>query len=810
MNGLNSQEVLKLQQEHGPNIISRKKKKSKLAVFLGIIKDPIIIIMLVAAAIAYISGLESQNFTETYVIAALVIINILISFIQEVKSIEKLEALDKMNEGTSIVIRDGIEQTINASQLVVGDIVKLKIGVIARADMEIIEANNLFVDEAFLTGESLLVPKEENSQVYSNSQVKDGQAIARVQAIAMDTKIGEIAKKVDTVSETKSQLELKILQISKVLLVIAITSASIIFVLSILNGLNFKDSLSITISILIATVPEGLATVLTIVLTFMSQKMAQNNALIKKVSLLETLGEVSYVCTDKTGTITQNNMTVSHVKNYLEEDYTTAITKAVCDRENPTAVAISNYMDVQDTHSEAKLIDKIPFNSATKHSINLVSYEGENYLVMLGAPDYLIADVEAKVSEFKHYADLGLRTIAVTYMPTKLNTLEDYSVNDINEFTLISLFGIQDPPKESAISAINLMHSAHINTVMITGDNINTAISIAKQTNIIRSEEDIYMTGEQLKQLDDEQFMAIVKKVRVYARVNPDDKYRIVHALQKHGEIVAMTGDGTNDSIALKQSNVGVAMGINGTDISKESADLILLDDNFATINEAITGGRLIFDNLRKFIRQMLTSNAAQTATIFFALLLGVFVAGDEIILPMTAVLILWINIVSDAIPCLALGLDNGESDLMNRAPINPNEPILTRPAILEIIIRGFSIGLLSFVAFRITLNTVDSEIYARTVAFVILSFGQLFHIFDARSFNTIYKKNPFENKTLLYAVGLSSILNILIIYSPLNIVFGLQAIPITILLSAIIISSTITFGYSLIKLIYLKYTHKI
>lgn len=806
--GLSKNQVLELQEKYGLNEIQRKAAKSKLAILIDILKDPILLIMIVAAAISLLSAMDDKHFAEFYVISLLVLVNIIISFVQEVKTLQKLDALNSLNEDTAVVIRDGVEEEILSKYLVPGDIVKLKLGHIARADIKLLESNNLFVDEAFLTGESDEVNKLVDDIIYSNSPIKNGECLGEVFATGLNTKIGKIASEVDDVEEIKSQLEIKVLQISKVLLMIAITAAGVICLLSFLNGFSAEETLSITISILIATVPEGLATVLAIVLTFMSQSMAKNNALIKKVVLLETLGEVDYVCSDKTGTITENKMTVVKTLPFDINPLTEALEEAIVESDTPTTKAIYEHIMIETSSLTGKVIDSIPFNSTNKKALYLVEVENENYLVCIGGPDFLVSDIDNKIKEVEEFASNGLRTILTMYKKTELTNLDSYEITDAIDYDLITLYGIQDPPKASAIEAIKTMHNAQIQTVMITGDNIVTARAIAKQAGILQNDNELCLTGEELNKMSDEEFAKIVLNVRVYARVKPEDKYRIVSMLQKQDKIVAMTGDGTNDSIALKKANVGVAMGIQGTDIAKESADLILLDDNFATINVAIKSGRLMFDNLRKFIRQMLTSNAAHTSGILFALLFGL-IFNMEIILPMTAILILWVNIISDAIPCLALGTDTAESDLMDRPPLAIDEKLLTKPMIAEILIRGFGIGFLVFVSFNFMLNQGYDEMYARTIAFVVLSFGQLIHIFDARSFNTIYTKNPFDNKLLLLAVGFSGLLNLLIIYTPLNEVFGLVAIPFNHLVIAVLFASTVTFVFSLFKLAYIKIKNK-
>lgn len=786
--GLTDAQVAQKQAAHGKNEITRKKHASHFQILIKILKDPIIIIMSFALLISVMAGVIESDFLECYVILGLILVNVIINFIQELKTIDKLKALEDLNKQLVTVIRSDKKQSILASELVVDDIVVLKIGEIARADYKIISANDLSVDESFLTGESIEVQKQVDEMVYSNSQIKLGYATCIVTQIGLNTKIGQLASEVDDVVVTKSQLEIKIFQITKLLLVIAFATSFLILILSLINGFTLLETLSLTISILIATVPEGLLTVLTIVLTFMSAKLGANNALLKKVDLIETLGEVDFVCSDKTGTITQNIMQVSEHK-YYEPELLDLL--SVIDNLTPTSKAIYQFLNVDTV--KVKVIEHTPFSSQKKSQSYIVEHLGEQYQVIIGAPEFVFADLSPFEPQMSKQMDMGNRIIVVGFK----------KVTDLN-LKPLAMFAILDPPKQSAIIAIKQMHQSNIKVVMITGDSLKTATSIAKATNIVQGPDDLCITGDELNQLSDIEFEKIVKNIRVYARTQPQDKHRIVLTLQKLGHIVAMTGDGTNDSIALKQANVGIAMGINGTDISKESSDLILLDDNFATINVAIAGGRLVFDNLQKFIRQMLTSNAAHTGSILFVLLFGLFT--DSIVLPMTSILILWVNIISDAIPCLALGLDVAEDDLLKRPPIKTSDKIVTNSMIYEILIRGFGIGFLVFISFSYLLNQGVDLSTARTFSFVVLSFGQLIHIFDARSFTTIYYKNPFSNKLLLINVGISMFLNLLIIYSPLNILFGLTPLSFTYLITAILIGASATFVLSAIKLLFLKF----
>lgn len=793
-------------EQDGLNELISKKSKTKLEILIEILKDPIILIMIAAFVLSIVTNLNDRHFGEAYVILGLIVLNCVISFIQEVKTLSELASLAAMNEDTVTVTREQVQVEIKAKYLVVGDVVNLKIGDIVRADLELLTANNLAVDEAFLTGESELVEKQPGDVVYSNSSIQNGTAIATVTKVGMNTEIGKIAQKVTDVEEVKSQLELKVLHITKLLMKIAIFMAILIFVLTLVNGQTIDEAISFATSILIATVPEGLATVLTIVLTFMASKIAKHNALVKKINLLETLGEVSYVCSDKTGTITENKMKVVEKQFFTSLDNYEQMLHLIIDDQSPTTKAIYEHINEVhtrsriDSNSSFKVIDFMPFNSQKKYSAHILEIGNIRFLVCVGAPEIL---VNQNVLEpyYSEYGDQGLRPILIGYK----QIANDYDLQtEISDMTPLCLFGIQDPPKTSAVKTINQFETAGIVPVMITGDNKVTATSIARQAGIIRNDNDLVLTHNELSQLSDQQLNEMVLDVKVYARAKPEDKLRIVEALQAQNQIVAMMGDGTNDSIALRQANIGIAMGINGTDISKEAADLILLDDNYSTIDVGIQAGRLIFINIRKFVRQMLTSNTAHSSTIMFALLLDIFTAG-QLILPLTPVLILWINIVSDAIPCLALGLDDPEGDLMTRPPINPEASILPKRMIGEVLLRGTTIGLLVLIGFTYTFNQTANLELARSIGFIILSFGQLIHIFDVRASKTIYSRNPFGNKWIILTVGLSAMLNLGLIYTPLNVVFGLAPVSINALLLAIAFSSLPTFVYSLIKRVMLK-----
>lgn len=805
LKGLTNKEVERRIKENGYNELISKKSKTKLEIIIEILKDPIILIMLAAFVLSIITNLDNGHFGEAYVILGLIVLNCVISFVQELKTLSELASLASMNEDTVTVIREGQKQEIKAKFLVIDDLVSLKIGDIVRADLEVVESNELQVDEAFLTGESDFVEKHICETVFSNSAVQNGTAIAVVIATGMNTEIGKIAQKVTDVEDVKSQLEIKILHITKLLMKIAIFMAVLIFVLTLLSGQSIDEAFSFATSILIATVPEGLATVLTIVLTFMATKIAKHNALVKKINLLETLGEVSYVCSDKTGTITENKMTVVEKQFFTSLENYEQLLHLVIDADSPTTRAIHEHINVVHARHQInfdtgfKVVESIPFNSKQKHSAHILEIENMRFLVVVGAPDILVNE-NVLEPYFSEYGNQGLRPILVAYKQIS----HDYDGNsNLQGLTPLCLFGIQDPPKQSAVSTINEFGTAGITPVMITGDNKVTATSIARQAGIIRSDDDLVLSHAELNELSDEQLADIVMDVKVYARAKPEDKVRIVKALQAKDQIVAMMGDGTNDSIALRQANIGIAMGINGTDISKEAADLILLDDNYSTIDVGIQAGRLIFVNIRKFVRQMLTSNTAHSTTIMFALILDIF-SSAHLMLPLTPVLILWINIVSDAIPCLALGLDDAEGDLMKTPPIDPKASILPRSMIVEILLRGATIGLLVLIGFTYVYNTTDNLELARSVGFIILSFGQLIHIFDARSTKTLYSRNPFGNKWIIITVLLSAVLNLSLVYTPISSTFGLEFIPINMLVIAILISSIPTFGYSLIKKIFI------
>ncbi len=804
--GLNNKEVEARLAADGLNELISKKSKTKVDILVEILKDPIILIMIAAFGLSILTNLETGHYGEAYVILGLILLNCVISFVQELKTLSELASLAAMNEDKVTVTRAGKQSLVKAKYLVRDDIVNLKIGDIVRADLKILEAHNLEVDEAFLTGESELVEKQVGDLVYSNSSIQNGSAIAIVVKVGMNTEIGKIAQKVTDVADVKSQLEIKVLNITKLLMKIAIFMAVLIFSLTLINGQPISEAISFATSILIATVPEGLATVLTIVLTFMASKIARHNALVKKINLLETLGEVSYVCSDKTGTITENKMKVVEKQFFTSLNNYEQMLDLIIDDQSPTTRAIYEHIHEVHTRSQTnlnsgfKVESFIPFNSQKKYSEHILTIENMRFLVCVGAPDILVNQTSLE-PYYSEYGSQGLRPILVAYKQVDDNYKLDQKVSDL---TPLCLFGIQDPPKESAVRTINEFEHAGIVPVMITGDNKITATSIARQAGIIRNDQDLILTHNELANLDEQQLADIILDIKVYARAKPEDKLRIVQALQAKNQIVAMMGDGTNDSIALRQANIGIAMGINGTDISKEAADLILLDDNYSTIDIGIKAGRLIFINIQKFVRQMLTSNTAHSSTIMFALLLDIFTEG-QLILPLTPVLILWINIVSDAIPCLALGLDDAESDLMAKPPIDPEENILTSKMIAEILLRGMTIGLLVLIGFNYTMMQTDNALMARTIGFIILSFGQLIHIFDVRASKTIYSRNPFGNKWIIVTVILSAVLNLALVYTPLNTMFGLTPILPSQLIIAIGLSSLPTFVYSLIKKLLIK-----
>ena len=755
------------------------------------------------------------------------------------------------------VRRNGEWVDIPAREIVPGDVLKISTGDILAADVRIIEANRLSIDEAALTGESEPVDKtsdaledgniglgDQKNMGFMTTMVTSGTGLGIVVGTGMQTEVGHIADMMANTEETKTPMQERMDLIAKSLMVVALGVVAVVCVIGLYHGMPWLEILNTGISLSVAAIPEGLPTVVTIVLTMGSTRMVKSNALAKQLAAIETLGSTTVICSDKTGTLTQNQMQVMKAydasgrnwevsgKGFSPEGEFKPLAHGTDVKDSPemmkglvvaTLCNDSEYIQDGDKSSvrgnptegalivaAAKaglqqaemlstggysIVEKFPFDSARKMaSVIVKDPQGKHFLAIKGAPDVvlrnasgfmvngdvvayqqastegnlavaanpaeeMVANYEAAIQDF---AEQALRTLAVGFRELSEDDLKRDHTELEQDVTILGLYGIMDPPRPEVRAAVDSCYDAGVRTVMITGDHALTAAAIARDIGIIRSEEDLVVTGSQLDDMDDEELRRICPNVAVFARVTPEHKLRIVQAQQYNNEVAAMTGDGVNDAPALRRADIGVAMGITGTSVAKDSGDLILLDDNFSTIVKAVRQGRQIFDNLRKFIRQALTANVGEVSVILFAFLF----MGPEVALPLTPLMILWINLVSDGLPALALGVDPEEKDLMERKPRKRNESFFSDHLGTRIIIRGLAQGGMSFLAFNWAMNAGLSANYAQTMAFAMLVFCQLWHIFDSRTFSTLFRKNPFTNKSLLGAVALSASLSLGVIYT--------------------------------------------
>ena len=854
-NGLSTEEVKKRQEKYGANALKAKKKKSLFQKFLAQFKDFSIIILIIAAIVSGIVGIsEGEGVTDTIIILIVVLANAIIGVTQEAKAEKSLEALQKLTDHASKVIRDGKITVIPAKELVPGDIVLLDTGDYIPADLRVIEAVNLKSQESSLTGES--VPVEKSNQViedmevgigdrtnmlFSSSLVTYGRGKGIVVATGMDTEVGKIAEMLDNTEEQITPLQEKLNKLGKTLGIAALVICAFIFGIGLIQGKEPIHMFMTAVSLAVAAIPEGLVAVSTIVLAIGVQKMVKKNAIVKKLPAVETLGSATVICSDKTGTLTQNKMTVEKIfinaktsdleemkpeaqnedlrklvyANMLCND--TKIGKDGTLTGDPTETALVDMAFKLDfdpsIYDRTPRLEEIPFDSDRKLMTTVNEQNGKYIVYTKGGVDELLNCCNSYILNGETKQDLekytqiirqkneemakeALRVLACGYKeldhkPTKqdINELE-------KDLTFIGLVGMIDPPREEAKKAVEKCKTAGIKTVMITGDHKITATAIAKKLGILEKEEEA-ITGQELERMSDEELEKNVRKYSVYARVSPEHKVRIVKAWQKNGEIVAMTGDGVNDSPALKTSDIGCAMGIVGTDVAKEAADVILTDDNFATIVSAVEEGRRIYDNILKVIQFLLSSNVGEIIVLFLATLctplfaqwFGITdIAHLEILLPIQ---ILWINLVTDSLPELALAFDPANKDIMNRKPAKPSKGVFTKGMTWRVIYQGAMIGLLTLGAFMIGLATTTTPIdgltldeskieVGQTMAFVTLALSELVHVFNVRNNKTsLFKTKVFNNSKLVWAVLASATLMIGILAIPaLRTIFSIPVLP--------------------------------
>jgi Ca2+-transporting ATPase len=817
--------------EHGKNQIEDKKKKTILQMLLHQLLDFMILILIVAAVISGILG----DVTDTIIILAIVVINAFVGFIQEYRAEKAMEALKNMAANHALILREGKMIDIPASDLVPGDVVILEAGNIIPADVRFFETHQVKVDESALTGESHNVEKipEELSggeyplgdrvnMGYKGTSITNGRGLAYVVATGMNTELGQIAKMIQT-DETTTPLQKRLTAFGKRLSVGILIICTVIFFIGWLRGESVLTMLITSISLAVAAIPEALPALVTIALAFGAKKLAKSNALIRKLPAVETLGSVTYICSDKTGTLTLNKMTVQEIFETSDTKYNAvfgenntllhamALNNDVSDGKDgkwigdSTEVALVQYaFDKNSNRADLELkfprIAELPFDSKRKcmttiHQIKNITADQNTAIIVItkGAVDVLfnklnvdqkslIPEFELRVNEMAEqgYRVLGYAMKTIPFLPENLDADEIET-----ELTLIGFAGMIDPPREEARQAVSECKDAGIIPVMITGDHKLTAKAIAEKLGIISTDEDLVLTGSELTRLTQIEFVNIVENVKVYARVNPEQKLRIINALQSKNHFVAMTGDGVNDAPALKNADIGIAMGINGTEVSKEASHMILLDDNFATIVVAVKHGRKIFDNILKFIKYIMTGNSGEIWAIFLAPFFGLPI-------PLLAIHILWINLVTDGLPGLALASEPSEANIMKRPPRNPKENIFSNGMAIHILWVGFLMGAVTIGMEAYAIHVANS--HWQTMAFTVLCFSQLGHVMVIRSGReSIFKIGFFSNKPMFGALTITIILQFMIIYTPFfNEVFKTQPLTIYELLLTLAASSII------------------
>lgn len=825
--GLSQKEVLKRQKTYGFNKLDEKKKKSIISKFIEQFKDFMIIILLIAAIVSmlmsYFEG--SNDYMDSLIIIAIVFFNAIMGLIQENKAEKSIEALKKLSSPTTKIKRDGKISTVSSDSIVPGDIIILEAGNFVPADCRLIEAFNLQIEESALTGETIPVTKDANTilkqnipigdtinMAFSTTIVTNGHAEAIVTDIGMNTKVGKIAKMIITDESPETPLQKKLSDVGKKLGTLCIFICITIFIIGIFKNISIKDMFMTSIGLAVAAIPEGLPAIVTIMLSIGVTKMAKKNAIIRKLPAVETLGSSSVICSDKTGTLTQNKMTVTKVYNYSNEvnnkyssedfkyilELGTMCNDSIIARKNtiqgdPTEnaiveIALKNGKNKENLYKEMERVNEIPFDSDRKMMTTIHKIKNGYRVIVKGAPDVILKRCSKYYTNNSNYilstsqiskinsinenmANEALRVIAVSFkdIPSLPYKIDSTSIE--NDLVFAGLIGMIDPPRPGVRDAVFTCKKAGIKTVMITGDHILTAKAIAKDLGIY-SENDIAITGSELDKISDKEFEKNVMKYSVFARVSPEHKVRIVKAFRKNGNVVAMTGDGVNDAPALKNADIGVSMGLNGTDVAKNASDMILTDDNFVTIVEAVKEGRHIYDNIRKAVHFLISTNIGEIVTIFIGLLLGLEA-------PLLAIHLLWINLVTDSLPAIGLGLEPADKYIMNKKPKNPRKGIFSDGLWSKIIFEGTMIGIITLISFYIGLTY--SLAVARTMAFVTLGMTELIHSLNIRSDSSLFEIGLFKNKYIIFSFIVGAILQIsVVVFSPLASMFDTVSLNLT------------------------------
>lgn len=818
--GLSSREAEKRLGRDGENLLRGKKKKSLAAEFFEQFKDFTVIVLLIASGVSFATSFleERGDFADPIMILIIVILNAAVGVIQQRRAEHSLEALKNMSAPTATVIRDGKETIIPASKLVRGDIIEVRAGDLVPADARLITSHSLFAQESALTGESVPCEKdaraavkkgseqaEIKNMIFSSTVITAGHARAVVTETGMDTAVGKIAHLLNTEDEPTTPLQIKLAKIGKALGIGALSVCALIFMLSILRGMGVLSAFMLSVSLAVAAIPEGLPAVVTVVLSLGVQRMAKSNAVIRRLPAVETLGAATYICSDKTGTLTQNKMTVTAACSAADEIPLTgdaakklfALAALCCDAKHtgrgevsgePTEAAIvaaaeRSGTDTEKLRRKMPRTDEVPFSSERKMMSVAIKDGDKTITVAKGAPDVLIkhctdiilngrkspmtSALREKILRLNSsLADRALRVIAVAAGDTKNGKPDETGL------AFCGLIGMEDPPRKEAYEAVKTCRRAGITPVMITGDHAGTACATAKKLGILsRSGE--CLTGAQIDKMGENEFAQAVRTCRVYARVTPEHKVRIVKALRAHGEIVAMTGDGVNDAPALKAADIGCAMGKGGTQVAQNAADMILTDDNFATIVKAVAGGRGIYDNIRRAIHYLLGCNIGEILCVFAATLFGMPA-------PLLPIQLLFINLVTDSLPALALGAEMPDSRVMQRPPRDSAKSFFADRTGLDIALEGMLIGALSLFAFVAGNSLFKNSCVelGRTMAFAAQSLCEIAHSFNMRSRRSVFSIGIFSNRKLTVCAALCAALQLTVMtVPPLAALFNVSAL---------------------------------
>ena len=804
--GLTNQEVKLRQEKQGKNILKENKKENIIIRFIKQFNDFMTIILILASIIsAGVSYMQGQNdYIDSIIIIAIVVLNAVMGLVQEERAEKSIESLKKLTPQIAKVIRNGETKEILAEELVIGDIIELSDGNYVPADCRIIEEYNLKIEESSLTGETEPVIKTKETiqkkdiplgdmknMAFMASIVVSGKGKAIVTETGMNTKIGQIANMINQDEAPETPIQRKLGEVGKILGIVCLAICAVIFVIGIIKKIEPVEMFMTSVGLAVAAIPEGLPAIVTIMLSIGVTKMAKKNAIIRKLPAVETLGSSNVICSDKTGTLTQNKMTV--VKMFSADNKLLLKLGSLCTdciiktEENgrliasgePTEVAIviealNNNINKDKISKENKRMGELPFESNRKMMTTIHKKQNGGYIsITKGAPDILIekcnriyenGKIEPLTMQLKekikkqneNMADEALRVIAVGYKDIDYISKPNFELEE--NLIFVGLIGMIDLPREGVKEAVEICQKAGIKTVMITGDHIATAKAIAKKIGILKTGEKA-ITGNELNKISDEELEKNIASYSVFARVTPEHKVRIVKAWQNNGKVVAMTGDGVNDSPALKNADIGIAMGKGGTDVAKNASDMILADDNFVTIIEAVRQGRTIYDNIKKAIHFLIATNIGEITTIFIGL-----ISGMES--PLLAIQLLWINLVTDSFPAIALGLEREEKDIMNKKPRNSKEGIFAGGLWQKIITEGVMLGCLTLFAFSLGTRLFGLTV-GRTMAFVALGMLELVHSFNIKSEESIFKVGFFENKYLIGSLLIGTLLQVIVVVIP-------------------------------------------